>query len=119
MANSIKTLLMFSLLVLGLPLFSQGVPVQWVGDDLLVNSDPLFPVAALLDEKNKIQKIFPQLSEMPDFPVQSKYLKFQRNVTWFDGAFYTIATGNVEKKKMGLSFRATSSPNGKMKLGIT
>jgi hypothetical protein len=102
MFNFLFRSLLFLIFALPSPtLFSQGVPGQWVGGDYLVNANPLFPKAALLDENNKAKKKFPLLSEVPDFPVPAKYLKFQRYVTCFDGTFYTTAFGNIEKEKDG------------------
>jgi hypothetical protein len=99
MTNSIKTLLLILMLSCP-PLFSQGGPGQWVGEQFLVSlgSDFLSPTKAFLDENNDVQKTIPKLSSVTGFPVPSKYLAMIHSTFWLDDALYSCASGAVPEK---------------------
>jgi len=90
--------------------FAQIDPGQWVGDLYFVNNIPRGGpisdrVSVLIDEKNNVHKIFPNLSQATDdFIVPSMYRADTVGSFWYNDAVYDLAWGASEENKDGSLF---------------
>jgi len=95
----------------GLTAFAQTTPGQWVGDLYFVSnverggSSISNRVSVLIDEKNNVHKIFPNLSQAADdFSVPRMYRADTIGSFWYNDAVYDLAWGASEKNGDGSLF---------------
>jgi len=103
------SVLAYLLLAQGMSAFAQMTPGQWVGDLYLVKDVSKGGsidnrVSVLVDEKNNVKKIFPNLSQADDFIVPRMYRADTMGSFWYNDALYQLAWGASEKNEDGSLF---------------
>jgi len=95
------------LLMLNTAASAQSAPGQWVCDKFLfkVISETQSDIWILLDEKDNVQTIIPNVKNAIDFPVPFQFRQESWRAYWHNGALYTLAYGVRENNEDGTEFR--------------